>query len=127
MLAARKLNSYSRRRKFLCLYFFLPVVLIFVYLFNVCFLPLAEMEVARQRALMRMAATTRRKEDGVSTSAPKVAGRGTSKQKSDGKDDRLLKKGLGVPTVEKQSKQPSPPKPNYGVGTGPMTSVGLVV
>lgn len=85
------------------------------------------MEIARQRALMRMAATTCRKEDGASTSAPKVAGKGTSKQKSDGKDDRLLKKGLGIPTVEKQSKQLSPPKPNYGVGKGPMTSAGLFV
>ena len=38
-LAARKLNTYSRRRKFLFLYFFLPVVLIFICLSNVCLLP----------------------------------------------------------------------------------------
>ena len=124
--AARKLNTYSRRCKFLFLSFFLYVVLIFFYLSNVHFLPFAEMEAVRQRALVRVSVAAHKKE-GASSSAPKGVGKGTSKQKSDGKDDRPLKKGPGVPTVEKQSKQPSPPKPSHGAGKNPMTLAGLVI
>ena len=123
--AARKLNTYSRRCKFLFLSFFLYVVLIFFYLSNVHFLPFAEMEAVRQRALVRVSVAARKKE-GASSSALKGVGKGTSKQKSDGKDDRPLKKGLSTPIGDKQLKQPLPPKPSQGVGKGLMTMTGPV-
>ena len=53
-LAARKLNTYSCRHKFLFLCFFFPFVLTFVCLSNICLLPFAEMEAARQKALVRV-------------------------------------------------------------------------
>ena len=59
-LATCKLNTYSRRRKFLFLSFFLPVVLIFVCLSNVCLLPFVEMELVRQRALVRASVVARK-------------------------------------------------------------------
>ena len=96
---ARKLNTYSCRCKFLFLSFFLSVVLIFVSLSNICFLPFAEMESVRQRALVKALAAVRKKE-GASLSTPKGVRKGTSKWKSNGKDDHLLKKGPGVPIVE---------------------------
>jgi len=58
------------------------------------------MESVRQRALVKALAAARKKE-GASSSAPKGVRKGTSKWKSNGKDDRLLKKGPGVPIVEK--------------------------
>lgn len=84
------------------------------------------MEAARQRAMVRVSVMARKKE-GFSSLAPKGIGKGTSKRKSDGKDDYLLKKGLGVRTIEKQSKQSSPSKPNHGASKGPMTSGGPVI
>ena len=59
-------------------------------------------------------------------SAPKGVGKGRSKQKSEGKDDCSLKKGSGIPAIEKHPKQPSPPKPSHGAGKGLMTSIGPV-
>ena len=49
-----------------------------------------------------------------------------SKRKSDGKDNRSLKKGLGVPAVDKQPKQSLPPKPSHGAGKGLMMATGPV-
>ena len=73
-----------------------------------------------------VAACKQREKEGASLSASKGIDKGTSKQKNDGKDDRLLKKGPGILVVDKQPKQPSPPKPNHGAGKGLMTSVGPV-
>ena len=82
------------------------------------------MEAVRQRALVRASAAAHKKE-GASSLTPKGVSKGTSKQKSDGKDNRPLKKGPGIPTVEKQPKQLYPPKPSHGAGEGPMMSVSL--
>ena len=114
-LVARKLNTYSRWHKFLFLCFFFPFVLIFVCLSNIRLLPFAEMEAARQRALVRASATVckQREKEGASSSASMGIDKGTSKRKNDGKDDHLLKKRPGVPVVDIQPKQPSPPKPSH--------------
>ena len=83
------------------------------------------MEAVRQRALLR-ASIVARKKDEASLLAPKGVGKGMSKWKSNGKDERLLKKRVGIPIVEKQPKQLSPPKPSHGAGKGLMTLAGLV-
>lgn len=64
-------------------------------LFNVRLLPFAEIEVMRQRALVRalVAVRKQKEKEGASISTPKVFGKGTSKRKSEGKDDCPLKKG----------------------------------
>ena len=67
-----------------------------------------------------------REKEGASSLASMGINKGTSKRKNDGKDDRSLKKGPGVPVVDIQPKQPSPPKPSHGAGKGLMMSVGLV-
>ena len=101
--ATRRLNTYSRRCKFLFLCFFLPVVLIFVCLSNVRLLPFAEIEAARQKALVRALAMAhkQKEKEGASSSAPKGIDKGMSKRKSDRKDDHPLKKGSGIPAVDK--------------------------
>ena len=108
----------------------LPFRLLHTYasLSNVCPLPFAEMEVAKQRVLVRVsaAACKQKEEEGASTSTPKVVGKGMSKQKSKGKDDHSLKKGLGTPASDKQSKQPLPPKLGHGAGKGLMTATGPI-
>ena len=83
------------------------------------------MEVGRQRALVRVSVTARKQKekDGASTSAPNIVSKGTSKRKSEGKDDCPLKKRLGTLVG---NKQPSPLKPSYGVGKGLMMGKGLV-
>nr|POF10610.1 hypothetical protein CFP56_23382 [Quercus suber] len=48
-----------------------------------------------------------------------------SKRKSEGKDDRTLKKGPTVPTGDKPKKS-SPLKPSHRVGKGLMTSTSLI-
>ena len=76
------------------------------------------------RALV--AACKQREKEGASSSASMGIDKGTSKRKNDGKDDHLLKKRPGVPVVDIQPKQPSPPKPSHGASKGLMMSVGLV-
>ena len=92
------------------------------------FYPFAEIEAAKQRALIRALVTTRKQKEkeGASTSAPKVVGKGVAKQKSYGKDDLPLKKGPGIPAGDKQSKQPSSPKSSHEAGKGLMTAIGPV-
>ena len=87
------------------------------------------MDAARQRALVRASATTRKQKDkeGASSSAPKSINKGMPKRKSDGKDDRPFKKELGVLVVDKKHKQPSLPKPVHGVGKGLMTETNPVI
>ena len=92
------------------------------------FYPFAEIEAAKQRALIRASVTTRKQKEkeGASTSAPKVVGKGAAKRKSYGKDDLLLKKGSGTPAGDKQSKQPSSSKSSHEAGKGLMTAIGPV-
>ena len=54
----------------------------------------AEMEAAKQRALIRASITTykQKEKEGASTSAPKVVGKGAAKQKSYRKDDLRSRK-----------------------------------
>ena len=75
MPIAHKLNTYSQWRKFLFLSFFLPVVLIFVFLSNIRLLPFAEMEATRQRALVRASAAAhkQKEKEGASSLAPKAS------------------------------------------------------
>ena len=61
--------------------------------------------------------------EGTFSLAPKGVTKGSSKQKSEGKDDHSLKKGLALPAGDK-SKKLSPPKPSHGVGKGLMTATG---
>ena len=60
------------------------------------------------------------------SSPPKGVTKGMSKRKSDEKDDRLLKKGPGIPVGDKRPKQPSLPKPVHEAGKGLMTKTDLV-
>ena len=95
----------------------MPAYLTFV------FYPFTEMETAKQMALIRASVVARKlkEKEGTSTSALKVTGKGSSKRKSDGNDDHLLKKGSGLLVGDKQLKKLSPPKPSHGAGKGLMT------
>ena len=86
------------------------------------------MKVAKQKALVRVSTTVRKlqEKEGASTSTPKVAGKGVPKQKSDKKDDCPLKKGLGLPVSDKQSKKSLCPKPSHGASKGLMTAMGPI-
>lgn len=86
------------------------------------------MEAMRQRALVKAAAASKKKKenDGASSLAPKDVTKVTSKRKSEGKDNRPLKKGPIIPVGNKPKKS-SPFKPNHGVGKGLMTSTGPVI
>ena len=70
---------------------------------NVRLLPFVEMDVARQRALARASAAARKQKEKKGASSGVI--KGTSKRKSDGKDDCLLKKGPGIPAGDKKPKQ----------------------
>ena len=88
------------------------------------------MEATRQRALVRAAATCKKKKekekDMGSSSAPKDITKVTSKRKSEGKDNHPLKKGPVVPTGDKL-KNSVPFKPSYRVGKGLMMSTSPVI
>ena len=85
------------------------------------------MEATKHRALVRALAAVRKQKEkeGASLSTPKDVTKGSSKRKSDGKDDRPFKKGPVIPTGDKPKKS-SPLKPSHGVGKGLMTSTSLV-
>lgn len=125
MPAARRLNSYSRQHKLLLISFVVFLFVIFVLLPS---LVLVEMEVARQRALVRAAAPRKKqkkRKEGASSSAPKVTEKRAPKRKANEKDDRPSKKVIVTPG-EKHPTKSSHPKPSYGAGKGLMTSSGLV-
>ena len=92
------------------------------------FYPFAEMEAAKQRALIKASVTTckQKEKEWASTSAPKVVGKGAAKQKSYGKDELLLKKGPGTPAGDKQSKQLSSSKSSHEASKGQMTATSPV-
>ena len=77
------------------------------------------------------ATTARRKEEkekgkeGVSSSAPKVVGKGVSKRKADGKDNRPPKKVFAT-LGDKPPKKLSPPKPSHGADKGLMMMSGPI-
>ena len=98
----------------------MPAYLTFV------FYPFTEMETAKQMALIRASIVARKlkEKEGTSTSALKVTGKGSSKRKSDGNDDHLLKKGSGLLVGDKQLKKLSPPKPSHGAGKVLMMAMG---
>ena len=85
------------------------------------------MEATKHRALVRasVAVHKQKEKEGASSSTPKDVTKGSSKRKSEGKDDRPFKKGPVVPTGDKPKKS-SPLKPSHGVGKGLMTSTSLV-
>ena len=99
-----------------------------VYSSNLHYLSFAEMEVGRQKALVRQLAVAHKQQqkEGASTSTSKVVAKGASKLKNEGKDDRPHKKGPSTPIGDKQPKQSSPPKPNHRVGKGLMIGMGPV-
>ena len=63
--------------------------------------------------------------EGVSSSAPKVVGKGAPKKKADGKDD-LPPKKVFIPPTDKLPKKLSSPKPSQRAGKGLMTTSSLV-
>ena len=90
------------------------------------------MEVAKQRAQVRVAAAHRKEEEKkakgkerASLSTPKVAGKGVLKRKADGKDDHPPKKASVTPR-DMLPKKPSPPKTSHRAGKGLMTTSGPV-
>ena len=90
------------------------------------------MEVAKQRAQVRVATAHRKEEEKkakgkerASLSTPKVAGKGVLKRKADGKDDRPPKK-VSVTPGDKLLKKSLPPKPSHGASKGLMTTLGPV-
>ena len=89
------------------------------------------MEAARLRAQVRAAVAKKKEEKktkrkGVSLSTPKAIGKGASKRKADGKDDRPPKKA-SVIAGDKSLKKPMPSKPSHGAGKGLRTTSGPVV
>ena len=90
-------------------------------------LSFVEMEAAKQKAMVRASIPTQKKVEkekwkkGMSSSAPKVIGKGVPKRK----DDHPSKK-VSVTRGKKQPKKPSPPKPSHGAGKGLMTMSGPV-
>lgn len=86
------------------------------------------MEIARQRALVRVVAVNKKKKekDGASSFASKDVTKGVPKRKSEGKDDRPLKKRTSITIGDMKKKKLSPPKPTHGTGTGRMTGTGPV-
>lgn len=79
--------------------------------------------------MVRVAAASRKQKEqgGSSASASKIVAKGTLKRKSDVKDVRLSKKGIGPTISDKQLKHPSLPKIGHGVGKGLMTGKALIV
>ena len=127
MPEACRLNAYSCRFKFLHLGSFLLFASYLCLLSNVRLLPFAEMEAAKQRALVRALATVckQKEKEGASSLTPKGVINGSSKRKSKGKDDCPLNKGPALPTGDKPKKS-SPPKLSRGASKGLMTVTGLV-
>ena len=83
------------------------------------------MELAKQRALVKASAIVRKQKEGSFSSTPKSVIKGSSKRKSERKDDHPLKKGSAIPAGDKPKKS-SPPKPSHGAGKGLMTTIGPV-
>ena len=83
------------------------------------------MELAKQRTLVRASATVHKQKEGSSSSAPKSVIKGSSKRKSEGKDDHPLKKGSAIPAGDK-SKKSLPSKPSHGASKGLMTAIGPI-
>lgn len=87
------------------------------------------MEVARIRALVRIAAAHKREEKGkkvVTSSTPKVIGNGAPKCKADGKEDHPPKKGKVTAFTDKQLKRSLPSKQGHGASKSLMTSTSPV-
>ena len=61
----------------------------------------------------------------MSSSAPKVVGKGVPKRKADGNDDRPPKKVSAAPG-DKPPKKSSPPKPSHGADKGLMMTSGPI-
>ena len=76
---------------------------------------------------MRVAAACKKEEEKTevkeSSSAPRAIGKGVTKRKGDGKDDRSSKKASITPG-KKLPKKPSPPK--HEAGKGLMTTPGSI-
>ena len=89
--------------------------------------PLAEMDVGRQRAMVRKSATARKHQGGALSSASKVGAKVGSKGKNNIKDVRLSKTGTGRPSRISNGSllRPLPP-PRHGVGKGLMMGKGSV-
>lgn len=124
MLVAHRLSRYSYRCKFSLPYFFL---LVFVCLSNARPSSFMGIEATRHRALVSASAAEckKKEKEEVSSSAPKVVGKGASKQKSKGKDNRPLKKGP-VTSIGDKLKKSSPPKPSHRAGKGLEMAMGPV-
>ena len=82
------------------------------------------MESTKKQALVKASVAVRKKK-GASSSAPKGVTKGSSKRKSEGKDDLPLKKGPTLPAGDKPKKS-SPPKPSHGARKGSMMAIGPV-
>ena len=85
------------------------------------------MEAAKQKDLGRasVAARKQKEKEGVSSLAPKGVTKGSSKRKSEGKDDCPFKKGPVLFAGDKPKKL-SPPKPSHRAGKGLMTLIGPI-
>ena len=86
------------------------------------------MESARQRiraAAARQKEEQKKKGEVGSSSAPKAVTKGVPKRKTDGKDDRPLKKAAVTPVKETPEK--STPASRHGAGKGLMTSSSPVL
>ena len=85
------------------------------------------MEAARQRSLVRVAIASKKKKkkEEAFSSAPKDITKVPSKRKSQGKDDRPLKKGPVIQEGDKQKKL-SLVKTKHGMGKGLMTGKGPI-
>ena len=122
MPTTRRLHASSRHHKSLCssTSVFTPSVHI------TPLITFSEMDIGKQRALVRKAAAACKQQEQASRSAPNVGLKAILKRKPNTKDDHLSKKRMGPLIGEQQQKASSPPSPHHGVGKGLMTGKGPV-
>ena len=119
---ARQLHASSRHCKSLCLSTFVFTLSVHI-THLIAFL---EMDIGRQRVLVRKAAAAHKQQEQASGSTPNMGPKAILKRKLNTKDDYLAKKGTGPLIGEQQQKAPLPPPPRHGSRKGLMTGRGPV-
>ena len=103
---ARRLHASSCHHKFLC-----PSIAVFTPSVRITHLiAFSEMDIGRQKALVRKAVAARKQQEQASRLAPNVCPKATLKRKPNTKDDHPSKKGMG-PLIESNSKRLRRPLP----------------
>ena len=122
MPTTRRLHASSRHHKSLC-----SSTSVFTPFIHITpLIAFSEMDIGKQRALVRKPAAARKQQEQASGSASNVGLKAILKRKPNTKDDRLSRKRMGPLIGEQQQKASSPPPARHGVGKGLMTGKGPV-